>query len=333
MENILTIENLHASYTLRGRQLPVLRGITLNVKRGETLCLVGESGCGKSALAKCIMGLLDANGSITQGSIRCQGRELTKLSERERQTVRGREIAMVLQDPLTSLNPLVAVGAQIARAARLHRPQLTGAQAKLEAMRLLEEVGIRDPARAYRCFPHEFSGGMRQRAVIAVALACKPQILICDEPTTALDVTVQSQILSLLAELKRAHGLTVIFITHDLAVAANIADTVAVMYAGQIVECAPAKKLFGSPRHPYTWALLCALPENARKGQRLFAIEGAPPGLFEEIKGDAFARRSRYALNIDFTAEPPVYEVSPGHFVKSWLADPKAPKVTPPIRL
>ena len=238
---------------------------------------------------------------------------------------------MMMQDPMTALNPLKTIGDQIAEAIRLHQPDVKGKEAVgQKVLQYLEDVGIQDGERRVKQYPHEFSGGMRQRVVIAIALACKPKILICDEPTTALDVTIQAQIINLLKELKEKYQLTIVFITHDLGVVANIADRVAVMYAGNFVEIGKAEEIFYDPRHPYTWALLSSLPQLGEKGEDLFTIKGTPPNLFKEVVGDAFAPRNPRALKIDYVQEPPFFEVTPTHKAKTWLLDPRAPKVEPP---
>ena len=239
---------------------------------------------------------------------------------------------MVMQDPMTSLNPLKTVGWQIQEAVELHQG-LKGKAAHAAAVEALRDVGIDDPERRFRQYPHEFSGGMRQRVVIAIAIACKPQVLICDEPTTALDVTIQAQILGLIKELQKKYKLTTIYITHDLGVVANVADRIAVMYAGDIVEIGKCEEVFYDPKHPYTWALLSSLPQLGVKGEPLYAIEGTPPNLFMDIQGDAFAPRNPKALNIDFVERPPFFEVSPTHKARTWLLDPRAPKVEAPERI
>ena len=335
-ENVaLSFEDLHIQFTLRGQVLKAIRGISLDVYRGESLAIVGESGSGKSVFTKSAMGLLDANGTIAGGHIWYDGRDLAQFkTEKEWLSVRGKEIAMVMQDPMTSLNPLKSVGDQILEAVVLHQG-LKGAAAKAAAVDALRAVGIDQPERRYKQYPHEFSGGMRQRVVIAIAVACRPKILICDEPTTALDVTIQAQILDLIKNLQKQLDLTTIYITHDLGVVANVADRIAVMYAGDIVEVGRCDEVFYDPKHPYTWALLSSLPQLGVKGQALYSIQGTPPKLFQEVQGDAFAPRNPQALNIDFVERPPYFEVSPTHKARTWLLDPRAPKVEPPehIRL
>ena len=333
---ILSAKNVHIKFDLRGKVLHAIRGIDLDLYQGEVLAIVGESGSGKSVFTKSFMGLLDANGSITEGTIDYYGMaggqplRLSDLkTEKDWLQVRGREIAMVMQDPMTSLNPLKTIGDQIMEAVTLHQG-LKGAAAKAKTLEYLRDVGISDPEKRFKQYPHEFSGGMRQRVVIAIAVACNPKILICDEPTTALDVTIQAQILQLLKEMRVKYDLTIVMITHDLGVVANIADRVAVMYAGDIVEIGTADEIYYDPRHPYTWALLSSMPQMGVKGEDLFNIVGTPPNLFAEIQGDAFAPRNPQALKIDFVKRPPYFTVSPTHKAKTWLLDPRAPKIEPP---
>ena len=327
---ILSFEDLDVRFTLRGQVLRAIRGISLDVYKGESLAIVGESGSGKSVFTKSAMGLLDANGSIAGGHIWYDGKDIAQYqTEQEWLSIRGREIAMVMQDPMTSLNPLKTIGDQILEAVVLHQG-LKGEAAKAAAVEALAAVGIDEPERRYKQYPHEFSGGMRQRVVIAVAVACRPKILICDEPTTALDVTIQAQILDLIKQLQKKLDLTTIYITHDLGVVANVADRIAVMYAGDIVEVGTCDEVFYDPHHPYTWALLSSLPQLGVKGEALYSIAGTPPNLFYEVRGDAFAPRNPQALNIDFVERPPFFEVSPTHKARTWLLDPRAPKVEPP---
>ena len=329
-EPILSVRDLDVKFNLRGRKLHAIRGVSLDLYKGESLAIVGESGSGKSVFVKTFMGLLDANGWIDGGSIVYNGEDLTQFkTEKQWLTVRGKEIAMVLQDPMTSLNPLKTIGAQIMEAIELHQG-LRGEAARKEMLSVLTDVGINDPERRAKQYPHEFSGGMRQRVVIAIAVACRPQILICDEPTTALDVTIQAQILSLIRQLKEKYNLTTIYITHDLGVVANVADRIAVMYAGDIVEIGLCEEVFYDSKHPYTWALLSSLPQLGVKGEPLYSIHGTPPNLFNEVKGDAFAPRNPQALKIDFVKRPPYFEVSPTHKARTWLLDPRAPKIEPP---
>ena len=327
---ILSAKDVEITFSLRGNKLNAIRKCSLDLYDGETLAIVGESGSGKSVFTKTFVGMLDGNGSITGGSIMYDGKDLAKFKkEKEWMTIRGKKIAMVMQDPMTSLNPLKKVGKQIQECIELHQG-LKGAVAKKATLQILEKVGIPYPEMRYNQYPHEFSGGMRQRVVIAIAVACRPQILICNEPTTALDVTIQAQILELIRNLQAEYHMSVIYITHDLGVVANVADRVAVMYAGQIVEVGKVDEIFYDARHPYTWALLSALPQLGVKGEALPTIDGTPPNLFNKIKGDAFAPRNRQALAIDFEEEPPYFEVSETHKAKTWYLDPRAPKIEPP---
>jgi oligopeptide transport system ATP-binding protein len=329
-EIALSVKDLTIRFTLRGRELTAIRGISLDIYKGESLAIVGESGSGKSVFTKSFIGLLDANGRVDSGEILYKGKNIAGYrDEKDWLTIRGREIAMVFQDPMTSLSPLKTIGRQILEAVILHRG-LKKNEARDCVIEILRDVGIPDPGRRYSQYPHEFSGGMRQRVVIAIAIACKPKILICDEPTTALDVTIQAQILDLLRQLQAKYQLTIIYITHDLGVVANVADRIAVMYAGDIVELGLSEEVFYDPRHPYTWALLSSLPQLGVKGEPLYAIKGTPPNLFTEIKGDAFALRNPMPLEIDFVARPPYFSVSPTHSARTWLLDPRAPKIEKP---
>lgn len=327
---VLSIKDLNVKFSLRGQMLHAIRGVSLDVYKSESLAIVGESGSGKTVLTKTFMGLLDNNGWIDSGSILFEGKDLAAFDEeKDWLKVRGRKIAMVLQDPMTSLNPLKSIGRQIGEALELHQ-SLKGEAAKKRIQEILADVGIEEPARRMKQYPHQFSGGMRQRVVIAIAIACKPQVLICDEPTTALDVTIQAQILNLIRDLVRKYHLTCVYITHDLGVVANVADRIAVMHAGDIVEIGTSEEVFYSPRHPYTWALLSSLPQLGIKGEELSSIRGTPPSLFKDIHGDAFAPRNPHALKIDFVQRPPYFDVSPTHKVRSWLLDSRAPEVKPP---
>ena len=332
---ILSVRGLDIRFNLRGRVLHAIRGIDLDLYRGEVLAVVGESGSGKSVFTKSFMGLLDTNGSITGGTIDyypTPGAEPVRLSglktEKDWLRIRGREIAMIMQDPMTSLNPLKTIGDQILEAVTLHQG-LKGTEARARTLEYLRDVGISDPEVRFKQYPHEFSGGMRQRVVIAIAVACSPKILICDEPTTALDVTIQAQILQLLKELRAKYHLTIVMITHDLGVVANMADRVAVMYAGKIVEYGTAEDIFYHAAHPYTWALMSSMPD-LDTDEKLEAIPGTPPNMIYPPVGDAFAPRNKYAMKIDFEKQPPMFQISDTHFAATWLLHPDAPKIDPP---
>ena len=327
---ILSAKDVEIEFTLRGKVLKAIRKCSLDLYKGETLAIVGESGSGKSVFTKSFLGMLDANGSITGGTITYDGNDISKYkTEKQWMAIRGKKISMVMQDPMTSLNPLKKIGKQIQESIELCQG-IKGEEAKKLSIEMLKKVGIPDPERRANQYPHEFSGGMRQRVVIAIAVACRPQILICDEPTTALDVTIQAQILDLIRALQRELNMTVIYITHDLGVVANVADRVAVMYAGQIVEYGLVNEIFYDAWHPYTWALLSSLPQLGVKGEDLPTIDGTPPNLFYEVKGDAFAPRNQQALAIDFEEEPPFFDVTSTHKAKTWYLDPRAPKIEQP---
>lgn len=330
---LLSVQDLHVKFRVRGRQLHAIRGISLDFYEGESVAIVGESGSGKSVFTKTFAGLLEANGSICQGSVLFYDDKPVDLSKlhkpRQWQQLRGGRIATVFQDPMTSLNPVLTIGKQITSVIQKHQ-DCSPTQARARALEMMEKVGISQPEKRFDDYPFQYSGGMRQRIVIAIALSCQPRILICDEPTTALDVTIQAQILKLLKELQKEFGYTIVFITHDLGVVANIADRVAVLYAGQIVELGTAEEIFYDPRHPYTWALLSSLPQLARRNTRLYSISGTPPSLYNRISGDPFAPRNPYCLKIDRVQEPPLFQVSDTHFAKTWLLDPRAPKVEKP---
>ncbi|MBE3519161.1 MAG: ABC transporter ATP-binding protein [Firmicutes bacterium] len=329
-EPILSARDVVIKFSLRGQTLTAVRGASLDLYEGESVAIVGESGSGKSVFTKSWIGMLDANGWVDSGSILFEGKDLAKFkTEEEWLTIRGKKIAMVFQDPMTALNPLRTIGSQIQETLELHQG-LRGQEAKRRTIEILAQVGISEPEMRYRQYPHEFSGGMRQRVVIAIAIACNPRILICDEPTTSLDVTIQAQILELIRKLQKELKVTLVYITHDLGVVANVADRVAVMYAGEIIEYGTVEEIFYDPRHPYTWALLSSLPQLGIKGQPLYSIRGTPPNLFNEIRGDPFAPRNPQALKIDFVKSPPFFQVSPTHYAKTWLLDPRAPKVEPP---
>jgi oligopeptide transport system ATP-binding protein len=372
-KTILEVKDLTVSFRTADGMLRAVRDISFRPEKGKTLAIVGESGSGKSVTSKAILGILAGNAMVEGGEIHYGGQDLLKASEEELCRIRGDQIAMIFQDPLSSLNPIVKIGKQLTEAMliknkagrrrarqelrRLQRQLqkadegvkpmlqqaildakarseavLTPAQAKEKALKLMEEVGIPEPERRFYQYPFEFSGGMRQRIVIAIALSSQPEILICDEPTTALDVTIQAQILELIHRLKQERGLSVIFITHDLGVVANMADEIAVMYAGKIVEKGTAEEIFYDPRHPYTWALLSAMPDLHTKG-KLSAIPGTPPDMLRPPVGDAFAARNPYAMEIDYLEQPPAFSVSDTHWAATWLLHPDAPKVALPEQI
>ncbi len=341
-KKILDIRNLDISFRTNAGTVHAIRGVSLDLCKGETVAIVGESGSGKSVTMKATMGLLDSNAKINSGEILYtytdkDGKETTvdllKMSRKElRRDINGQRIAMVFQDPMTSLDPTMTIGKQIMEGMFLHK-HMDKQAAKARALELLELVGIPDAEKRFRNYPHQLSGGMRQRVVIAVALSADPDILICDEPTTALDVTIQAKILELIMKIQKEMKLSVIYITHDLGVVAKVADYVNVMYAGKIVEVGNVNEIFYEPLHPYTWGLLSAMPDLDTDDDRLYSIPGSPPNLLHEPKGDAFAARNQFALVIDEKAEPPLFQVTPTHFAATWLLHPDAPKIEMPPEL
>ena len=330
MSELLELKNLCVSFDTPQGRVEAVRGVDLTLHKGEVLAIVGESGCGKSALLKAIMRLLPRTASIS-GEILVNGTDLAPYREKELQKLRGRLFSMVFQDPMTALNPSMSIGAQIAEAIVVHEPKISRAELRARVLELLELVGIDQPAVRAGLYPHDFSGGMRQRAVMAIALAARAPILLADEPTTALDVTIQAQILDLLREIQQKLGTATILVSHDLGVVARAADRVAVMYAGKIVEIGTAEEVYYDPRHPYTWALLRALPALADGKDALYTIPGMPPTLIDPPQGDAFACRNEFALAIDYEKAPPMFRITDTHFAATWLLDPRAPKITPPI--
>ncbi|MBQ9210741.1 MAG: ABC transporter ATP-binding protein [Clostridia bacterium] len=341
-KKILDIKNLDISFQTNAGTIHAIRGVNLDLCKGETVAIVGESGSGKSVTMKAVMGLLDSNATVNSGEILYtytdeKGQEATvdllKLPKKQlRQNFNGQRIAMVFQDPMTSLDPTMTIGKQIMESMFLHL-QMDKEAAKARALELLELVGIPDAEKRFKNYPHQLSGGMRQRVVIAIALSANPDILICDEPTTALDVTIQARILELIMEIQQKMGLSVVYITHDLGVVAKVADYVDVMYAGKIVEVGNVNEIFFEPKHPYTWGLLSAMPDLETDDDRLYSIPGSPPNLLREPKGDAFAARNQFALAIDEKAEPPLFQISPTHWAATWLLHPDAPKVEMPPEL
>ena len=332
MEKLLEVKNLCVNFGTYGGEVKAVRGVTFDLHKGETLAIVGESGSGKSVACKTIMRILSSNGYIKDGQILFDGKDLTKISEKDMEKVRGKDIAMIFQDPMTSLNPTMTIGKQIMEPIIKHQG-FSKEDARKRAIELIELVGISDAEKRFKQYPHQFSGGMRQRIVIAISLACNPKVLIADEPTTALDVTIQAQILELIKDLQEKTGVAVIFITHDLGVVANMADRVAVMYAGKIIEYGTSDDIFYDPKHPYTWGLLGSMPTLDIGDNDLYNIPGTHPDLMDPPKGDAFALRSAYAMKIDQLAEPPMFKVSDTHYAATWLLHPLAPKIERPVNV
>lgn len=332
MEKLLEVKNLCVNFGTYGGEVKAVRGVTFDLHKGETLAIVGESGSGKSVACKTIMRILSSNGYIKDGQILFDGKDLTKISEKDMEKVRGKDIAMIFQDPMTSLNPTMTIGKQIMEPIIKHQG-FSKEDARKRAIELIELVGISDAEKRFKQYPHQFSGGMRQRIVIAISLACNPKVLIADEPTTALDVTIQAQILELIKDLQEKTGVAVIFITHDLGVVANMADRVAVMYAGKIIEYGTSDDIFYDPKHPYTWGLLGSMPTLDIGDNDLYNIPGTPPDLMDPPKGDAFALRSAYAMKIDHLAEPPMFKVNDTHYAATWLLHPLAPKIERPVNV
>lgn len=340
-EKVLSIRDLSISFKTSAGMVNAIRGVKLDLYRGETLAIVGESGSGKSVTMKAAMGILSSNGEVNSGSINFTYYrdnekvevDILKLSKKEMRTrINGKRIAMIFQDPMTSLNPTMTIGAQIMEGMIWHY-KTPKREAQKKAIELLELVGITNAEKRMKNYPHQLSGGMRQRVVIAIALACNPDLLICDEPTTALDVTIQAKILELIKDLQRKLNISVIYITHDLGVVAKVADYVTVMYAGKIVEKGNVDEIFYDPRHPYTWGLLSAMPDIDTTDDKLYTIPGTPANLLNKVEGDAFSPRNIYALNIDNRIEPPMFKITDTHYAATWLLHENAPKVEMPEEL
>lgn len=331
-ENILELQNLAISFDTPNGEVEAVRGVDLSVKKGEIVCLVGESGCGKTVLCKSILHLLPRHSRIKHGKMIVCGQDITHSREKELRKLRGPVMSMVFQDPLMTLNPTIPVGKQIVENICRHE-KISREEAKKRAVEMLSMVGIDDAENRFSLQPHFFSGGMRQRCVFAVALASHPKLLFADEATTALDVMVEARILDLLLEICKNTEISVVFVTHDLGAAARIADRIAVMYAGKIVELGTAREIFYDPRHPYTWGLLSSLPALAAETGKLSYISGMPPSLLNPPPGDAFAARNPYALAIDYEKMPPMFQISDTHFAATWLLDKRAPKTEAPIKL
>ena len=326
--SLLEVNNLSVSFNTYAGEVKALRDISFKVNRGETLAIVGESGSGKSVTVQSIMRLLPTPpAEIKTGEIIFEGVNLLKLDEKEMRKYRGGRIGMIFQDPMTSLNPVMKIGEQIMEGILIHK-KISKAEAKKKALEMLEKVGIPKPEERFNQYPHQFSGGMRQRVVIAIALACEPDLLICDEPTTALDVTIQSQILELINKLKKELNIAVILITHDLGVVAETSDRVIVMYAGEKLEEGPVKEIFKDAHHPYTWGLLKSLPRlDMDANNALYSIPGTPPNLLNPPVGDSFAARSDFSMKIDYEKKPPLVDLGNGHFVRSWIYVDGAPEM------
>ncbi|MDD7794013.1 ABC transporter ATP-binding protein [Clostridium sp. 'White wine YQ'] len=332
MSKLLDVKDLKTSFFTHVGEVKSVRGISFSLEKGEALGIVGESGCGKSVTMMSIMKLLQENGKITGGEVDFDGKNITKFSEKEMEKIRGNEMGMIFQDPMTSLNPVFTVGQQLTEHYIKHK-KVSKADAEKKAIEMLGLVGIPSPEKRMKQYPHEFSGGMRQRVMIAMALICEPKLLIADEPTTALDVTIQAQILELMKKLKDELGTSIILITHDLGVVADVCSKINVMYGGLIVETGDVREIFYNPRHPYTWGLLGSVP-NPKKllKEKLTPIEGQPPDLLNPPAGCPFAARCKYAMKVCLENQPPLMEIGENHRAACWLNHPNAPKVESPIK-
>jgi len=329
---ILEVKNLKTSFFTKLGEVKALSGVSFDVDEGEVLAIVGESGSGKSVTALSIIDLLTHPGEIVSGSIVFDNKELTKLKEKQMQKIRGKMIGTIFQDPMTSLNPVLSIGLQIKEVLKFHE-NMTEKKATSRALEMLKLVGISDPESAIKQYPHEFSGGMRQRVMIAIALACNPKLLIADEPTTALDVTIQAQILDLMKDLIKKFNTSIILITHDLGIVAGMADNVIVMYGGNVVEKGSVKDIFYNPKHPYTWGLLKAIPKlNLEEKQNLFPIDGQPPDLLVPPRGCPFYDRCDYAMEVCEEKNPGYFKIKEGHKANCWLLHPDAPEVKRKVR-
>ena len=329
-EKVLDVKNLKIDFHTYAGDVKAIRNVSFHLNKGETLAIVGESGSGKSVTTRTIIGLLAKNAEIVGGEIDFHGKNLLATKEKDWRKIRGNEISMIFQDPMTSLDPTMKIGQQIAEPLIKHKG-VSKKEAWKKALEMMKAVGIPDAEKRINQYPHQFSGGMRQRIVIAIALICEPEILLADEPTTALDVTVQAEILDLMKDLQKKIGTSIIFITHDLGVVAGMADRVAVMYAGEILEYGSVDDIFYNPQHPYTWGLIYSMPTLESK--ELESIPGTPPNLLDPPKGDPFAPRNKYAMKIDAERKPPFFKVSETHYAATWLLHPNAPKVVPPAEI
>lgn len=332
MEKILEVQNLHVAFKTFGGEVKAVRGVTFDLHKGETLAIVGESGCGKSVTSQSIMRLIpDPPGRITEGSILFKGQDLTRLKDSQMRKIRGADISMIFQDPMTALNPTLTIGDQIMEGIIQHN-KVSKEQAKKVALDMMSLVGIPSPEVRLKQYPHQFSGGMRQRIVIAMALICQPKILIADEPTTALDVTIQAQILELFKEIQRKTGVSIILITHDLGVVAQVADRIAVMYAGKIVETGSRREIFYYPQHPYTKGLLNSVPRLDMEKGELMPIPGSPPDLFSPPLGCPFTARCEQAMEVCDKVYPQQTQRTQHHLVNCWLQDERARQMKVTIR-
>ena len=353
-EKILDVKDLDITFETTAGKVHAIRGVNIDLYQGETVAIVGESGSGKSVTMRAAMGILAKNAVVNSGQIIYRYRDnvggidynpendssavwkeadILKMDKKWiRKHINGRRIAMVFQDPMTSLDPTMTIGKQIMEGMIWHY-KIEKKDAYNRAVDLLKEVGIEDAEKRMKQYPHQLSGGMRQRVVIAIALSCNPDLLICDEPTTALDVNIQAKILELIKKVQKERDIAVIYITHDLGVVAKVADYVNVMYAGKIVEVGNINEIFYEPKHPYTWGLLSAMPDLGTDDDRLYTIPGSPPNLLHEKDGDAFSPRNAFALEIDDKLEPPMFQISETHWAATWLLDPRAPKVEMPKEL
>ncbi|MCS0674438.1 ABC transporter ATP-binding protein [Cytobacillus firmus] len=332
MEKVLEVKDLHVTFTTYGGEVQAVRGVTFDLYKGETLAIVGESGCGKSVTSQSIMRLIPSPpGRIADGAVLFKGKDLTKLKESEMRNIRGADISMIFQDPMTALNPTITIGEQIIEGIMQHEP-ISRQDARKKALEMLNLVGIPNPSERLKHYPHQFSGGMRQRIVIAMALVCAPEVLIADEPTTALDVTIQAQILDLFKDIQKKTGVSIIIITHDLGVVAQVADRIAVMYAGKIVEAGERREIFYNPQHPYTKGLLNSVPRLDLDGADLVPIGGSPPDLFAPPAGCPFAARCGFAMEVCDRVYPFKTHLSREHHVDCWLQDERAQKMLASVK-
>ncbi|MCM3707501.1 MULTISPECIES: ABC transporter ATP-binding protein [Cytobacillus] len=332
MEKVLEVKDLQVTFTTYGGEVQAVRGVSFDLYKGETLAIVGESGCGKSVTSQSVMRLIPSPpGRIADGAVLFKGKDLTKLKESEMRDIRGADISMIFQDPMTALNPTITIGEQIIEGIMQHE-SISRQNARKKALEMLNLVGIPNPSERLKHYPHQFSGGMRQRIVIAMALVCEPEVLIADEPTTALDVTIQAQILDLFKDIQKKTGVSIIIITHDLGVVAQVADRIAVMYAGKIVEAGERREIFYNPQHPYTKGLLNSVPRLDLDGADLIPIGGSPPDLFAPPAGCPFAARCGYAMEVCDRVYPYKTHLSRDHHVDCWLQDERAQKMLASVK-